>query len=373
MKKQLLSLTLLVATALGAQATIHQVDNNNNSPGVFTTIQAANDAAAPNDTLYIHASPTIYAGANITKPLVIIGEGALPNKNFQFTPTVNLPGINFTYSSSGLSNASGSRMYGMRTNVTFSPNSAGTAAVSNIVVSRCFIGTASVNGVFGSVTIGPSGITLVNNVIGSVQGNNWRASGISIRNNVIYGSVTNLGNASPGSSFTLRNNVIRNSLFNNNYGTITDNIFFGNGSFTSNQYCTITHNAFVNTQGTTITEANIIYGTNTGANNLLNVDPLFIQPEGNIQNYDYTTPAEGAPTLNYNLQASSPCIGTGTEGGTMGIYGGINPFVEGTPADSRYRYFPMPFVPAVLDMNVLNGSVAPGGTLNIQFTGRKQD
>jgi hypothetical protein len=33
----------------------------------------------------------------------------------------------------------------------------------------------------------------------------------------------------------------------------------------------------------------------------------------------------------------------------------------------------MPFVPAVLDMTVLNGSVAPGGTLNIEFIGRKQD
>ncbi len=368
MKAKHLLTAAALGMALGAQATIHQVDNNNNSPGVFTTIQAANDAAAPNDTLYIHASPTTYNGANITKPLVIIGEGALPNKNFQFRSQVN--SLDFTYSSNGLSNGSGSRVYGLyiTSYIQFFSNSAGTAAVGNIIVSRCRVGQVYF---YGGSTYGPFGITLTNNIIDLIQGAP-RLSGISIRNNIIN-QVSSVGNDNANTSWTLRNNIIFSSMGNCNRGTITDNIFFGNGSFGNNAYCTITHNAFVNTQGTTVTEANIIYGTNTGANNLLNVDPLFIQPEGNVYSYSYTTPAEGAPTLNYNLQASSPCIGTGTEGGTMGIYGGINPFVEGTPANSRYRYFPMPFVPAVLDMNVLNGSVAPGGTLNIQFTGRKQD
>jgi hypothetical protein len=166
MKAKLFLIVAACGMAFGAQATIHQVDNNNNSPGVFTTIQAANDAAAPNDTLYIHASPTVYDGADITKPLVIIGEGALPDKNYQFETEVSASGIDFTFSSSGLSNASGSRMYGIRTNVNFDRNAGTTAAVSNIIVSRCRLGTVYFNGnSLNPSNVGPSGITLHNNVI----------------------------------------------------------------------------------------------------------------------------------------------------------------------------------------------------------------
>ena len=57
----------------------------------------------------------------------------------------------------------------------------------------------------------------------------------------------------------------------------------------------------------------------------------------------------------------------------MGIYGGAVPFFEGTPANSRYRYFPMPWVPAVLDMNITNSTVLPNGTLEVDFISRKQD
>jgi hypothetical protein len=57
----------------------------------------------------------------------------------------------------------------------------------------------------------------------------------------------------------------------------------------------------------------------------------------------------------------------------MGIYGGTNPFVEGTPANSRFRYFPMPSIPSVLDMNIINSMVLPNGTLNVNVISRKQD
>jgi hypothetical protein len=40
------------------------------------------------DTLYIHGSATTYAWADIEKQLTIIGEGALPDKNFAWRTTI---------------------------------------------------------------------------------------------------------------------------------------------------------------------------------------------------------------------------------------------------------------------------------------------
>lgn len=88
MKKLNVFLTLSLAAAFSANATVHQVDNNANSPGVFTTIEAAHDAAVAGDTLYVHGSETVYTSTDIEKQLTIIGEGALPDKNFAWRTTI---------------------------------------------------------------------------------------------------------------------------------------------------------------------------------------------------------------------------------------------------------------------------------------------
>jgi hypothetical protein len=116
----------------------------------------------------------------------------------------------------------------------------------------------------------------------------------------------------------------------------------------------------------------IIFGTNTGGNNILNQDPIFVNVDTNPWNYSYTDPVNG-PFVNYNLSAGSPAIGTGVGGTDMGIYGGDSPFFEGIPNNSRYRYFPMPAIPAMLDMDIINSAVEQNGTLNVNFKARKQD
>jgi hypothetical protein len=375
MKTTALFLSLTLA-GLSAHATIHQVDNNANSPGVYTTIQAAHNAASAGDTLYIHGSPTEYAAADIEKQLTIIGEGALPDKNFAFRTAIY--SLTFKFNATNTVSSSGSRVYGcyFSYGIILGTNSAGTVAVNNITIQRnrtdyILLQGTGTNGTASSHT----GILISNNVIYAIQGGVLHNS--IIRNNII-GEVTALGNQSIG-SWSLINNFIYGRLWQNRSAVISNNIVytgnsdpFGLGGY-YNEYCTITNNCIINISGVTLSNSDIIYGTNNGGNNLLNVDPLFVNTNSDLQSYSYTYPAEGSPMANLNLQPNSPCLAYGTDGTDLGIYGGAVPFFEGTPADSRYRYFPMPWIPAVLDMNIQNGSILPNGTLSVQFIGRKQD
>jgi hypothetical protein len=375
MKKVFTVLAVAAFAATNTFATVHQVDNNANSPGVFTTIEAAHDAATAGDTLYIHGSPTTYVTTDIEKQLTIIGEGALPDKNF--TWRTNISGLNFKFNSLNTASASGSKLYGCKiSSLTIGRNSTFTVAVNNITIQRNLITSAiyfegsSSNGAAGA----HGGILISNNVIGGIQ------SGVIynsiIRNNIIN-YIYSVGDETIG-SFTISNNIILQYVGSCNSAAISNNIFFssdatplGSASSSANEYCSISNNCILSTAGT-LTNALVIYGTNNGGNNLINTDPMFVNPVTDLTSYSPTSPASG-PYADFTLANGSPCIGTGSDNLDMGIYGGAVPFFEGTPTNSRYRYFPMPWVPAVLDMNITNSTVLPNGTLEVDFISRKQD
>ena len=54
-------------------------------------------------------------------------------------------------------------------------------------------------------------------------------------------------------------------------------------------------------------------------------------------------------------------------------YGGITPFVEGATTDSRFRYFPMPAMPQMLDLTITNPSIPANSTLNVNFSAEKKN
>ena len=72
----------IMCFAAHAQATIHTVSNNPTTIAHFSTIQAAINAAASGDTIYVHGSPNVYAGFTLSKTLAIIGAGFSPRQNF---------------------------------------------------------------------------------------------------------------------------------------------------------------------------------------------------------------------------------------------------------------------------------------------------
>ncbi len=76
MNKQTFFLALFISITTMVSAATFTVNNNNPSPGQYTTILAAMNAAANGDVILVSGSPTVYSiGANITKSLTIIGTG----------------------------------------------------------------------------------------------------------------------------------------------------------------------------------------------------------------------------------------------------------------------------------------------------------
>ena len=353
------------------------VDNNSNSPGVFTTIQAAQDAALSGDTLFIHNSPTQYASTNITKQLVIIGEGALPDKFYKYK--TDIYSLSFGFNQNYTSNASGSKLFGCSVYSVslLSGGGTGTVPVNNITIQRNSILNLSFSNGNGTTT-GHSGILISNNILGTVGGGNGGLIENTIIRNNFISSAINLGNATAG-NWTFSNNIVFNSFSNIYSALVSNNIFYRPYAFDAldTYYSTISNNLFYQADGTATpyVPSDIVSGTNSGSNNILNQDPLFIYPllYNDLSSYSYIYPGNADPTANYHLRPNSPCLAAGTDGGELGIYGGLIPFFEGTPSNSRFTYFPMPSIPAVLDMNIQNSSVLPNGSLNVQFIGRKQD
>jgi len=378
--KKLIFTSLLISSCICANATVITVNNNPNSPGTFTALGAAITAAANNDTLYVHGSATDYGATAIvlTKPLTIIGAGSLPNKNYNFPTKISTLtlGFNSVYTSSG----SGSKIIGCDISNLYLQvgNNTTVAGISNVIAERNKIGTFYFYQGGTNAALAHDNITIKNNVITTISGYNGSIKNIIIKNNIITGSISSIGNAAIG-NWVIMNNFFTSAATINycNSATITNNIFYSSGTTvafgTTNTYCTLNKNSFISV-AYLYKLSDIIYGTNTGAGNLLNTDPQFTEYDVTINPSSYThIYPVSAPFMNLNLKASSLCKNVGTDGTDLGIYGGLTPFVEGYPKDSRFMYFPMPAIPQMVDMNILNGSILPNGTLNVRFKAHKQD
>jgi hypothetical protein len=349
--------------SLSSFAAVHTVSNNPNSPGQYTSVQAAHDAAVAGDTLLIHASETSYGSLTVIKQLVIIGEGALPNKQLLYRTTLGTITLSFAaFPATG--NSSGTKIYGLDLSgisVGYS-SSASTSSIGSITLSRNRINQVSFNG------SSCSGHVYFNNVINSMYSGGLLNCIIS--NNII--GICNMS-TSIGNNNLVTNNIIKSGLSIRS-AVISNNIFYNFASSASLSFsteaCTYSNNIFY--AGVTVNESAVITGTNTGSGNFFNEDPQFVYPTlpDQLYSYSYTTPAS-APFANFHLQATSPGIAAGTDGTDIGIYGGGYPWVDGSSDDSRYRYFPMPRqVPHMIEMNILNPTVPVGNAINVEFNAK---
>src|SRR5438105_1758827 len=124
MKTKLILLALLISAY--CNATVRTVNNNNPSPGQFTTFSAAQSAALAGDTIYFSGSPTTYTGISPTKQLTLIGTGHNPDKQNPLVSTIDL--INVTSSS-----AAGSKFIGLKALL-----ANGGAFANNLTYQNCF-------------------------------------------------------------------------------------------------------------------------------------------------------------------------------------------------------------------------------------------
>jgi hypothetical protein len=294
MKRLVLLLHTVLATSWLHGAVI-TLNNNNPSPGQYTTYAAAEAASVSGDTILVHGSALSYGAVVVSKSLAIIGPGHRPMTNGH---------LSALFSSIGLS-ANGIQLTGLRVVGGIS----GTG-VSGILITHTRSGSVSLLG-------GSSASEISLCVLDSFVDFGDTGTGITIRNSHFTGGSFPLRNLGGSGSKTLLNNVFEGdgSSFLLGPGVLmsgavlSNNIFFGLSPNSGVQSgCVYNNNLTFSTANNALPPAG-----QTGSGNIVNANPLFVgaaSPSG----FDYSR--------NYRLQAGSPCLGSGTNGSNIGLYDG---------------------------------------------------
>lgn len=340
-----LAAVMLLGVTLNAQNII-TVDNNAGSGAMYTNLQTAIDNALPGDIIHVSGSPINYGTISIGKQLTIIGAGI----NNPYGDETNVSTIYLNRTNIDLS-ASGSVIKGLiaTAGIYFTGNFDGgtteTQTINNVTIERCNAFLYFYSYSYANTTIRNCWIQAYNYVSGT--------------NTVFENCIFNSGYFASinCTSLFIRNNIFLNQVSNvfAGYGSgvvIENNIFYG----AKPQGLT---GASYNNNLTYMCIDNVIPGTgNVGSGNIINQDPKFV-------NY----PLAGGPflwTYDMHLKPTSPCIGAGTDGSDIGVYGGNYP-VEPFGAN--------PNIPQMMEITFPdNQSTAPvGGTLNVHFKATKRN
>lgn len=332
MKKTILfaiSFQLVAISFLFAQ-TIRRCNNNPGVTGlnVYTTIQAAHDAAVAGDIIYVEPSTATYGSLTAIKRLTIIGNGYYNDKN----PNTGFDSRTSKVSSISFNNGSASSIL-MGIEFTSGGSNLGINDI-NITVTRCrnidFVSFASsTNLALGTSSRGNNATITKNLITGRINGSNnvtvanQYGYNCIISNNIFLGqggyTCDNLTNS------VLSNNVFKgSSSLQNLYGcSISNNIFDARTTNTSIQYVsgvsvgnTISNNICLGPAATPSGNGNVDFGD--ALNTFMVADPW-----ANISTQD----------AQFQLKAGSPAIGIGIGGTDAGAFGGASPYVlSGLPS-----------------------------------------
>jgi hypothetical protein len=339
------ALLLLCASAAQAQ-TIRRVNNsglNVTGVNVYTTLQAAHDAASSGDIIYLEPTNISYGSLTCVRPLTIIGNGYFLQQNTGLQVDTREAIVENVYFNAG---SAGSRITGctiqssylvINTNnitiernqissniyVGYNPSTGATTSVSNLIVRQ--------NYMTGTFVLYPASPQTISNVNIS---NNILTSGITTSTSQ-YNQLTNI---------LISNNVIGNLTGSNGAGLQVDNAVIKNNILTytgTNSTFTPRNNAYsYNISG------NTAFGTANG--NQQNVSPANLFVGG-------TASTDGA----FQLRSGSPAIGTGESGTDVGAFGGAVP----------YRIAGIPNVPTIYQYN----QSVSGNSLNATISTRSNN
>jgi len=333
------------------------VSNQFMSPGQYFTIQAAINAANPDDTIYVHASPYTYGNIVVNKRLTFIGPGFNPQGQFTLSSLIGSITLDSLYPSSS---AAGSRFIGL--NIAYvAKKTIDFVQINDILFDRCRFYSNTTNYISGNT------YTFRNCLF------HW--SGFSsyidcgyYSNLLFTNNVFSFATSSGSSTAVLKNSdkasvIINNNLFTgyhsgNSFSSvsnayISNNIFFGKSPLDAN---------------TSVFECNLTwcsnptlpYGSNTGQNNIVFQDPMFINVPQNIYLFSFL--------YDFDLQAGSPAKNAGCDGTDIGIFGGPYPifrnnnFITGEPS-----------LPQVYYLNIQNNIIALTTPLDVSLKTRRID
>ena len=380
MKKNLLLALGATAFVLTANATVRTVNNNSNSPGQYTTIQAAVTASSAGDTILVAGSATTYTGTiNVNKKLTFIGPGYNPDKQ---NPLVATTDGAFTLNSS---NASGSTIMGFK--LMYGINFASGAILNNIAIRRNSIE----GGQFTYVSIADStaNLTISENYFstsGSIRITTAKSHlNMQIVNNIFTGYypinyVTGAATPTPTNykPITFAHNLFiagnnNNPLISINWATllggksvynviIKNNIFYNTNGSTGNVYTPFINCTFNNNITFAGASLPLMPSTgNIGSGNINNTDPEFVSIFNTSNTVDFNLD-------NLRLKSTSPARNAATDGSDIGPTGGTYPIYLST---NQYLTGE-PTIPEIKFMNFVGASsTPPGGTLQINVKAKK--
>jgi hypothetical protein len=325
MKNLILIFLLAISGSMFAQ-TIRRVNNNPGITGVnvYTTIQAAHNAAVAGDIVYVEPSSSDYGPLVATKRLIIIGNGYFLDKN---------PNNSFDTRTSKISTITFDN--GTANSVLTGIDAVGSVNANdiNLTITRCRLAGGvtfgvSTNLVAGLNSRGNNG-TVTKCISGNfISGNNSNSVASQYGYNCLVSNcIFNFGGVS-----TMTNTVVSNNVFyraagagtQNLFGcAVTNNIFDARSMGSAIQYVsststgnTISNNICLDQAGLPSGNGNVDFGTSTATF-------LIANPWG-------TFSTEDAP---FQLISGSPAIGIGTGGTNAGAFGGSNPYIlSGMPA-----------------------------------------
>lgn len=341
--------SLLILSGSQANATIIVANNNTTSPGQYATLQAAIDAATDGDTIHIEPSNVVYDFNNfngniiLNKSLTLIGIGHKPNKDIPYASTLSQILL------SGTACSVGTTFIGLKMG---SIRMACGQPVYNLHISHCEI--TGLGGSYESNCFSTTGY--FNALIEHTITNDFSLNSTSVGDNIFFNNVVFYGYQYHfGGNHS--NVIVKNSLFlfhssgglssvQGSATTFENNIFYKTGPNNTNNpgltNCVFNNNILYQTQ-----TDNPIYGSNSGSNNIVSQDPLFV---------NYTNGTAYSSAYNFRLQDASPGNNAGTDGQDIGLYGGNNTWSETGEH---------PNLPVVRVMNIDNSIVPSQGNINV--------
>ncbi|WP_458627630.1 right-handed parallel beta-helix repeat-containing protein [Winogradskyella sp. PC D3.3] len=341
MKTLKITILCTLLNLFGFSQTIHTVDNRDQSGAQFTDLQTAINAASTGDIIQVHPSPNSYESITIDKTLTIMGLGH--NSDVTGGEIASLNTITF------INNSAGSQIKGLSINNI----KCGTSSTSPDQTNMHIINNHIRSNVTGSTTDNLSdGWIIEGNYFSSTSTNVNAQNGTSnwqIKNNFLRGSITNLNNTS-----IVTNNIFLTTLSTETFFSycsnplVNNNIFLSTGTLTEigiySSTITFVSNITYSYYGATISPL-------SGSNNLDNTNPLFENvPMESVTDF-YSN--------DFNLDSGSPGINAGSDGTDIGLYGNNFAF------DPNGRPNLTPYAESI---TITNSVVAPGQTLNVDFT-----
>jgi hypothetical protein len=373
MKKLALIIIGFVFPAL-AFATIKTVSNIPSTLAQFNDIQAAIDACATGDTVYVYGSPVTYERFVISdKRITVIGPGWSPDKELPLTANVNGGGI---HNSNGSSGADGSEIQGLVFTSAFSsslitgPTSTG---VNNVRIIRCQFSNALdfslscsnilVEGCIFYYTFGANNSLTYQNFL--VQ-NNLFFFAKCCTSTKIFGFRNTVNIRFDHNVFTSDNNGAGYNILTFSdcrFLTITNNIFNQSNAGENLSFSAFTNN-ITNNAGLSATNAvsnatpwNVNSNVD-GGGNISNQSPLMVDQSG----FDA---GNSSPLSNYTI-TSGPANNSGSDGKDMGL-------LFDTLGSLNWTNSRNGRIPRIYSMNITTPTIPQGGSLTVKVEARKSN